>query len=132
MKYAELLGRIFFSAIFLMSAPGHFTGGLVPYAQSQGVPLAIIAVPLSGLLALAGALLIILGFKARYGGALIVLFLAPVTVMMHNFWAVTEPMARQIQMIMFMKNLSMMGGALLIAYFGAGPLSMDAKVKPKA
>jgi putative oxidoreductase len=46
---------------------------------------------------------------------------------MHKFWSVQDPMMAQIQMIMFMKNTSMLGGALLISQFGAGPLSLDAR-----
>jgi putative oxidoreductase len=76
-----------------------------------------------------GALSIILGFKARLGGWLIVLFLIPVTFVMHRFWEVKDPMMQQMQMAMFMKNLSMLGGAFIIAYFGAGPLSIDAASK---
>jgi len=56
-----------------------------------------------------------------------VLFLIPVTFMMHKFWTVSDPMMAQIQMVMFMKNVSMLGGALLISYFGAGPFSLDAR-----
>ena len=58
---------------------------------------------------------------------MIALFLVPVTLMMHKFWAVPDPMMAQMQMIMFMKNISMLGGALLISQFGAGPLSLDAR-----
>jgi len=43
---------------------------------------------------------------------------------MHNFWAVSDPLMRQMQMAHFMKNVSMLGAALLIAYFGSGPYSM--------
>jgi putative oxidoreductase len=50
-----------------------------------------------------------------------------VTLMMHNFWAVTDPQMRQMQMINFMKNVSMLGGALLLTHFGAGPWSLDAR-----
>ncbi|PYO38913.1 MAG: DoxX family protein, partial [Gemmatimonadetes bacterium] len=64
---------------------------------------------------------------AKIGAWLLVLFQVPVTLMMHNFWAVTDPMMRGIQIAMFMKNISMLGGALLIAYFGSGPLSLDAR-----
>lgn len=53
------------------------------------------------------------------------LFLVPVTLTMHNFWAVTDPMQAQRQHIMFMKDLAMLGGALLISYSGSGPLSLD-------
>jgi putative oxidoreductase len=49
--------------------------------------------------------------------------------MMHNFWTVPDLMARQMQMIMFMKNLSMLGGSLLISQFGSGPWSLDGRKK---
>jgi len=89
--------------------------------------LAAIAVPLSGVLAIAGGLSILLGYRAKLGAWLIVLFLVPVTFMMHKFWTVQDPMMAQVQMIMFMKNISMLGGALLISQFGAGPFSLDAR-----
>ena len=127
MKALVALGRIFFSLIFIVSGPGHFSQNAIGYAASQGVPMPMIAVPFSGLLALLGGLSIALGFRAKIGAWLIVLFLVPVTLMMHNFWAISDLQAHQLQQIMFMKNLSMLGGALLIAYFGAGPLSLDEK-----
>jgi putative oxidoreductase len=129
MNYLVLLGRILYAAIFIMAAPGHFSAGAIGYAASQGVPLASIAVPVSGLIALAGGLSILLGYRAKWGAWLIVLFLVPVTVMMHNFWAMTDPNAAQMQQIMFMKNLSMLGAALMIAHFGSGPLSLDDRKK---
>jgi len=125
MRYMVLLGRIFYSTIFLMAAPGHFSEKTIGYAASHGVPLATIAVPLSGAIAFVGALSILLGYKARYGAWLVVLFLVPVTLSMHNFWAVADPAAAGMQKIMFMKNLSMLGAALMIAHFGSGPLSLD-------
>ena len=126
MKYFVPLGRICFSLIFLFSGPGHFKAGTAAYAASRGVPLPSLLVPLSGVIAILGSLSIILGYKAKWGGWLIVLFLVPVTLMMHNFWAMTDPAQAQTNYIMFMKNLSMLGGALIIAWFGAGPLSLDA------
>ncbi len=47
--------------------------------------------------------------------------------MLHKFWTVSDPMMAQIQMILFMKNVSMLGGALLISQFGAGRFSLDAR-----
>jgi putative oxidoreductase len=78
-------------------------------------------------LAIAGGLSILLGYRAKLGAWLIVLFLVPVSLMMHKFWMVPDPMMAQIQMILFMKNVSMLGGALLISQFGAGPFSLDAR-----
>src|SRR5882724_8278532 len=122
-----VLGRFFFALIFLMAGANHFNKQSIGYAASQGVPLASIAVPLSGVVAIAGGLSILLGYRAKLGAWLIVLFLIPVSLMMHKFWAVTDPMMAQIQMILFMKNLSMLGGALLISHFGAGPFSLDVR-----
>ncbi len=124
-----LLGRLLFVLIFLMSAPMHFSGQTIAYAASQGVPLASITVPLSGVIALAGGLSILLGYRAKVGAWLLVLFLAVVTPMLHKFWAVSDPMMHQMQVVMFMKNLSMMGGALFISQSGAGPWSLDARRK---
>lgn len=55
-------------------------------------------------------------------------FLVPVTLMMHDFWNVTEPAARMMQRISFMKNLAILGGGLLVAYFGSGPFSLDTRM----
>jgi putative oxidoreductase len=120
-----VVGRLLFSCIFVMASFNHFKSQTIAYAASQGVPLAAISVPLSGVLALLGGLSILFGYRAKFGGWLIALFLAGVTPMLHNFWAVSDPMMHQIQMVMFLKNLSMLGGALLIAQFGAGPWSLD-------
>jgi putative oxidoreductase len=122
-----VLGRFFFALIFLMAGANHFNKQTIGYAASQGVPLASIAVPLSGVIAIAGGVSILLGYRARLGAWLIVLFLIPVSFMLHKFWTVTDPMMAQIQMILFMKNVSMLGGALLISHFGAGPFSLDAR-----
>jgi putative oxidoreductase len=122
-----LLGRFLFVLIFLMSGPRHFSSQTIGYAASQGVPLASILVPLSGILALAGGLSILLGYGAKIGAWLIAIFLVPVTLMLHKFWGISDPMMAQVQMVMFMKNVSMLGGALFISQFGAGPFSLDAR-----
>jgi putative oxidoreductase len=120
-----LLGRICYSLVFILSAFGHFTPNTIQYAASHGVPMAVLLVPLSGIIAFLGGASILLGYQARYGALLIILFLVPVTLMMHQFWGLVDPSQAQMQQIQFMKNLSMLGGALLIAYFGSGPLSVD-------
>ena len=96
----------------------------IAYAASQGVPAASVLVPLSGVIALVGSLSILLGYWAKLGAWLIVLFLIGVTPL-HKFWGVSDPMMQQLQMAMFMKNIAMLGGALLITQFGSGPWSLD-------
>jgi putative oxidoreductase len=123
------LGRLLFALIFITSGPRHFMSQTIAYAAAAGVPMASIAVPFSGVLALVGGLSILLGYRARLGAWLIVLFLAGITPMMHKFWGVADPMMQQIQMIMFFKNASMMGAALLITQLGSGPWSLDSAGK---
>jgi putative oxidoreductase len=124
-----LLGRFLFALIFVMSGPRHFMGSTIAYAAAQGVPLASIAVPLSGVLALVGGLSVLLGYRAKIGAWLMALFLIGVTPMMHRFWGVADPMMAQMQMINFMKNVSMLGGALILTQLGSGPWSLDGRGK---
>jgi putative oxidoreductase len=125
------VGRLAFVAIFLLSALGHFSRASIGYAAEHGVPLAEILVPAAGALALLGGLSILLGYRARLGAWLLVAFLVPVTVLMHNFWAIEDPATAGLQRVMFLKNLSMLGGALLLTHFGAGPVSLDARRKAR-
>lgn len=122
-----LLGRFLFALIFLMAGPSNFSKQTIAYGASQGVPLASVVVPFAGVLAIVGGLSILLGYRTKVGAWLIVAFLLPVTFMMHRFWAVSDPTTAQLQMIMFLKNVSMLGGALLISALGPGPLSLDAR-----
>lgn len=124
-RYLMPLGRVLFSAIFLIAAPAHFRADTIAYAASQGVPLASVTVPLSGVLALFGGLSVALGYKAQWGAWLLVAFLVPVTFMMHRFWGLTDPAAAMLQRAMFLKNVALLGTALLIAAVGSGPMSLE-------
>lgn len=128
MPYLVLIGRILFAAIFIAAAPRHFTAEGAAHAADLGVPLANLAVPLSGIMAIAGGASVLVGYQTRIGAWLLVAFLVPVTLMMHAFWRLDDPIAVHTQQAMFMKNLSMIGAAWLIAYFGGGPFSLDARL----
>jgi putative oxidoreductase len=121
------IGRVLFSLIFVLSVPNLFKAATIAYAASAGVPLANIAVPLAGILALVGGLSIALGFHARVGAIALLVFLVPVTLYMHTFWGLSDPQAVQLQQAHFMKNLALMGGALFFVYAGAGAYSLDAR-----
>jgi len=127
MRYVVPLGRLFFALIFLNSLIGHFSPEAIAYSAQMGLPMAALLVPLSGVIAFAGGLSIALGYRARLGAWLLVAFLVPVTLKMHAFWTVADPMARQLDQVMFFKNVSMLGAALMIAHLGAGPVSLDAR-----
>jgi len=109
----------------LLGAPRHFKREGINHAANLGTPLAGFFVPLSGVMAIAGALSVILGLHAKIGAWLLIAFLIPVTFRMHGFWKIKEPVALHVQQVNFVKNLSLIGAALLIAYSGIGPISFD-------
>jgi len=119
------VGRVLFALIFVASIVGHFTSAEIAQASAHGVPLAHVMVPLAGVIALVGGLSVMLGYHAKLGALLLVIFLVPVTLFMHKFWGIADPQMAMMQRIQFMKNLSLIGGALMIMYFGSGPHSLD-------
>ena len=125
MRYLYPAGRILFALIFVTAAPRHFTHEGIQHAADLGVPLASLLVPFSGLMALAGGLSVAVGYKAKGGAWLLVGFLIPVTLMMHAFWKLQDSSMIHVQQAMLAKNLSMLGAALLLTQFGAGPMSFD-------
>ena len=119
------MGRALYSLIFITSVFGHFSSGAIDSAAAHGVPFAVVLVPLSGILALVGGLSVLLGYRARFGAFMLLLFLVPVTLVMHKFWGLSDPQMAMMQRANFMKNLSLIGGALVLMYYGAGPVSLD-------
>jgi putative oxidoreductase len=126
-----LLGRILFSFVFLFFCIDHFNGRDLAYATAAHVPAPKILVPLAGVLILLGGLSVLLGYKAKLGAWLIVVFLIPVTLTMHQFWAAPDPATYAAQLQNFLRNTSMLGAALLITQFGAGPWSLDSMAAAK-
>lgn len=121
------IGRFLYSLIFIVSGLNHFSSGTIGYAQGQGVPFAGIIVPISGAMIMVGGLSVLFGYKERIGASLIALFLLGVTPIMHAFWSETDPAMAQQQMVSFLKNVALLGGAFLLMFYGAGPLSIDNK-----
>jgi putative oxidoreductase len=71
-----------------------------------------------------GAVSLLLGLKARWGALALLVFLVPVTLVFHGFWA-APPDQRQMQMVEFLKNVSIGGGLLIVLGRGAGAFSLD-------
>ncbi len=120
------LGRLLLSLIFLVSAAGKVMdwGGTAAYMEAKGIPLAPVFLAGAILFEVGGALMVLLGFKARIGAVALVAFLIPTTVLFHNFWSF-EGDEQKMQMISFLKNLSIMGGLLMILGGGPGYFSLD-------
>ncbi|MGA9760933.1 MAG: DoxX family protein [Gaiellaceae bacterium] len=119
MNWVFLAGRILFAIMFFNSGlRGHIIGhkGTAAYARSAKVPFAELSVVVSGLMILVGSVLVALGTWGDLGALLIAAFLVAITPVMHAFWREREPMTRQSQQINFLKNLSLLGAALILFY----------------
>lgn len=119
------VGRILLTLIFLLSGIQKIPNfnGTKQYMAAAGMPLTDLFLVAAIIIEIVGAILIFIGFKTKWAALALIIFMIPVTLIFHtNF-------ADQIQMIMFMKNLSMLGGLLLLAAYGAGNWSLDGKMK---
>jgi putative oxidoreductase len=117
MDVVFLVGRILFALIFIFSGAAiHLSRQGVEYARAYGAPAPEILVPLSGAVAIAGGILVVLGIWGDVGALLIAGFLIGITPFMHAFWREEDQQAQQNQMAHFLKNLAMLGGALVIFY----------------
>ncbi len=125
----SVLGRLGLCAIFLTSAAGgHIPNyeATIQQMTSHGVPSPQVLLPGALAFMLVGSLSVILGYRARFGALLLLIFLALASYYFHNFWDL-EGDTKQQQMIHFFKNASIMGAMLFIMGNGAGAWSLDAK-----
>ncbi len=126
-----LLGRFMIVAIFLLSAVGQKIpkfSETAAYMASEGVPMSKVMLGGAIVFLIAGSLSVAAGFKARIGATLLLVFLLLATYFFHDYWTQEDPMAKQEQMIHFMKNVSMMGALLLVIAHGPGLMSIDGRM----
>jgi putative oxidoreductase len=127
-----LAGRILISVMFLIS--GFFKVGgyaqIVGYATALHLPMPGVAIAAAAAVELGCGLAVLAGFKTRFAAWLLFLYLIPVTYFFHNFWAV-QGQEQQVQMINLLKNVTIMGGLLVLSVNGAGAYSVDGKLAKK-
>ncbi|HUE77791.1 MAG TPA: DoxX family protein [Longimicrobiales bacterium] len=127
MELLHLIGRIVFGGFFIYSGINHFTNleSMKGYAASKGVGAPGLAVPLTGVLLVLGGLSVVLGLWPRIGLSMLIVFLVPTAIMMHDFWAVLEEQ-KQAEMINFSKDLALAAAALMMLAFSgdAWPFSL--------
>jgi putative oxidoreductase len=121
-KVSELAGRGLLAVLFLLSGLGKISAyaGTAGYMSSVGVPGALLPVVIAT--EVLGALAIIVGWKTRVIAFLLAGFTLLSAVIFHNNFG------DQVQMIMFLKNVAIAGGFLLLVANGAGPLSLDRRL----
>ena len=100
--------------------------GTAGYIANAGLPLASVLAVATGVFEVVAGLALVVGFKARWAALALGLFTLLASVLFHKFWAVPEAQ-QYVQQLMFMKNLAVAGGMFMVAAFGAGAMSIDAR-----
>lgn len=123
-----LLGRMCLAAIFLQSGVDkifHY-GRTVKLMASKGMPMPEILLAPAILVLIAGGVMLLLGWKARWAALALIAFMIPATLYFHDFW--TYPAAQYVnQFHHFFKNLAIIGALLMVAGMGSGPMSLGRK-----
>jgi putative oxidoreductase len=118
MDIVLVIGRVLFSALFARSGLQHLRddGTMAGYAEAKGVRSARLMVAITGVMILAGAILIALGLWADLGALLIVVFLVPTALIMHAYWKIDDPQASHADSAHFYKDVALLGAAIVIFY----------------
>ncbi len=127
---AALIGRILLALMFLGAGISKFSGldGTAGYIGSAGLPMPMLLAIATAALEVVAAVMLIVGWQARWAALALAAFTLLATVLFHNYWAM--PAEQQFtQQLMFMKNLAVSGGLLLVFALGAGALSLDQRRK---
>lgn len=134
--FLSLVARLMITGIFLASAAGNKIPQFSEVAKKMGeVGIQQPQIMLIGAIAflIIGSVSIIIGYHARLGALLLLVFLAAATYYFHAFWKLAPDSPQfQGEMIHFMKNAALMGTMVFIMANGAGPWSLDARSRPTA
>lgn len=125
-RFAPLFGRIFLALIFVISGFGKVMdfGGTLQYMETYGVPMAGFLLVCAILFEIIGGVLLAIGFQARLAAWALIVFSILATLFFHDFWTL-DGAERAMQQTQFLKNLSMIGGLLLVVGLGPGAYSLD-------
>jgi len=123
-----LAGRALVALLFIPAGWDKIGGfaSIAGYIASKGVPLPEVAAAIAVVAELGLGLMLLLGWKARLAAAGLAVFVAVITPIFHNFWAMPEAQ-QMMQQQAFYKNLAIVGGLLVLAAFGAGGWSLDGR-----
>ena len=113
-QIAFFLGRLLVGGMYLGAGINNLVhlGATAGYAASKGVPAPGILVTLASALLLIGGASLLTGFQPRVGVAAVLLFLVPVTLVMHNFWTL-QGFQADLEMHSFLGNVGLAGSALM-------------------
>ncbi len=125
------IGRVAVVALFIQSGIGKLIApaGLAGMLAGKGFPMATALTYLAGAVEVIGGALVAIGWQTRLAAAALAVFTIAATLIAHNFWTMTDQ-ARAMNLIHFMKNLSIIGALLMLMAAGAGRYSADGRGTP--
>jgi putative oxidoreductase len=124
---AALIGRVLLAFMFVYSGFGKIGGfeGTAASIAGKHVPMPEIATTIAIVIEFIGGLMVAVGWKARWAALAVAAFTLVASVLYHNFWAMADAATAGTNKLMFMKNIAVIGGLLLVYAFGPGRLSVD-------
>lgn len=134
--FIMFIARLLISSIFLLAGVGKFIdiSSTEAFMATKNIP-AMPYLYLAAITEILGGFSVLLGFKARYGAILLILFLIPTTYIFHDFWNIQDKEQWAQQFTHFFGNMAIIGGLLYVVCFGAGGWGFDKSCcphKPKA
>jgi putative oxidoreductase len=123
---AALVGRVLLALMFVLAGYGKIGGfeGVASAIASKGLPLPPVAAGIALVVELVGGLMLAVGWKARWAALVIAVFTLFASIFFHDFWNMAEQAAKTNQ-LMFLKNVGVIGGMLMVWAFGPGRYSVD-------
>lgn len=120
-----LIGRVLFGGAFLLFGVNHFKNknNMIEYAKSKNLGAPALANFVAGLILIFSGTLVILGIFPDVALILLIIFLVMVSLIMHDFWNIKDENEKAMQMIHFMKNMALLGSAIMLIWLNSWPLS---------
>ena len=125
MYIVEFFGRILLSLLFLIEGIKKISiqENVIMYMEDYGVP-GILFIP-AIILEILFPLLLIAGYKTRWVASIMALFTFAVAIIFHTDFS------EGMQMMLFLKDIAIAGGFMIIVAHGPGKISLDHYLKSK-
>lgn len=123
-----VIARVLLALMFLLAGISKFGDlqGTAGYIASGGLPMPQVLAFATAALEVVAALMLIVGWQARWAALALAVFTLLASLFFHKFWALPADQ-QDMQQLMFMKNSAVIGGLLMVFAFGAGSLSLDGR-----
>lgn len=131
--YGALVGRIMLGSVFIITGMVRISqwAPSVDYLSDKGIPIVPVLLAVALALQFIAALFVLTGFMARAGAIVLALLTVPATLIFHSYWTYPAGIEQQTQALLFLKNMAICGGLMVVACLGPGPIALELR-KPRA